>query len=113
MTNEERRNRAAQILESFGSEHQDDEENITDIIADLLILAASQGTAIDALARRCVHHAHSDILDEEEPEEDEDDQPTANCPQCGSYYNTLLGSLGHIQHFRCRLCGAQHSRDMD
>ena len=29
-----------------------------------------------------------------------------NCPACGNdENNTLLGTLGHLDHYRCRDCG--------
>lgn len=33
----------------------------------------------------------------------------AQCPACGSVITTLLGQLGHLVWFRCRLCGTDFS----
>lgn len=42
--------------------------------------------------------------------DDTDDAPT--CPACGGP-GVLLGTLGRLEHFRCRDCGAEFSRRPD
>ena len=35
------------------------------------------------------------------------------CPCCGSYDNTLVGTLGNLVWLRCRDCGAESSQQAE
>lgn len=55
-------------------------------------------------------HTTAQLEDLAEPFFD-DDEDVAFCPICDGE-GVLLGTLGHLQHFRCRCCGAGFSFDL-
>lgn len=42
--------------------------------------------------------------------EDDEDETPLECSACGGPL-VVLGTLGRLEHFRCRNCGLERSRD--
>lgn len=85
MTIEERILRARTILNLFGDSHQNDVENVTDIIADLFHLLKKEDPARAVLhsAENALRH----VVEEREAEEEADTtfpMGAASCPVCGA-----------------------------
>ncbi len=63
------------------------------------------------LPNDCMHHEPANLCPICNPIKDIT-MIEAQCPVCDSQEATLMGSLGHKKHLRCRACGTGFHRDL-